>query len=87
MSAATGSVTEIVHVRLQDEGVEVWRPVRARKLASGAYELASDPAPPDERWEFSPGEHVSVADRELAGGPATIAVSRFGHRGTRVGRH
>lgn len=87
MSAATGSFTEIVHVRLKDEGVEVWRPVRARKLASGAYELAPDPMPQDERWEFAPGDRVGVANRELAGGTATVAVSRSNPRGTRVGRN
>lgn len=76
MSVATDSFTEIIHVRLLDEGVEVWRPVRARKLASGAYELAPDPAPGDELWEFEPGTQVTTKHRLLDQGRAIIAVSR-----------
>ncbi|MBL8549886.1 MAG: hypothetical protein JNJ73_07855 [Hyphomonadaceae bacterium] len=67
MSAATGSFTETIHVRLLDEGVDVWRPVRARALGDGAYELAGDPAPPDESWEFAPGAKVGVKiDKNVA---------------------
>lgn len=60
MSAATGSFTETIHVRLLDEGTDVWRPVKARPLGDGAFELANDPVPPDESWEFGPGATVGV---------------------------
>lgn len=80
MSAATDMFTEIVHVRMLDEGVDVWRPVRARRLASDTYELASDPVPAEEVWEFAPGDHVKVANRHLSEGSASVtakvAVSR-----------
>ena len=76
MSAATDSLTEIVHVRLLEEATNVWRPVRARRLASGAYELAAEPAPGDETWEFAPGECVLVKTRSSPSDAATIAVAR-----------
>ena len=74
--AVPDSFSETVHVRLLDEGVDVWRPVRARRLAAGAYELAHEPAPDDEIWEFGPGECVCVEDRALSEGAARVAVAR-----------
>ena len=73
MSAATDSFTEIVHVRLLGEGTDVWRPVRAHRLAAGKYELCSDPAPEDETWEFAPGSHVKVEERILSEGAAKVS--------------
>lgn len=76
MSAAMDSFTETIHVRLLDEGVEVWRPVRARALGKGVFELSSDAAPDDEVWEFAPGEKVAVAKRRSAQGePFSAAVA------------
>ena len=47
MSAATASSTELmtIYVRLLNEGVDVWRPVRARRLGDATYEIATDPVP------------------------------------------
>jgi hypothetical protein len=87
MSAATDLFTEIVHVRLLDEGVDVWRPVRARPLPTGAYELAPDPIPSGELWEFAPGEQVSVKDRSFGDGSGIVAVSRSGRQRKPAGRH
>jgi hypothetical protein len=76
MSAATASATEVqtVHVKLLDEGVDVWRPVAARRVSRSVFELASDPPPEDETWEFQPGQRVEVRSQALSGGPALVAV-------------
>jgi hypothetical protein len=66
---------------LLDESTDVWRPARARRLASGAYELAPSPVPADESWEFAPGDHVEVQTRVLSGGAAHVAVARTEKRG------
>lgn len=82
MSAATDSFTETVHVRLLDEGVDVWRPVSARALGNGAFQLSPEAAPADEAWEFPPGATVGVAKRKTAEGEVAIAIAppRRGHR-------
>lgn len=85
MSVATDSFTEIIHVRLLDEGVDVWRPVRARRLPSGVYELAADPVPADEVWEFEPGAQVTTKHRLLDQKRAIIAVSRSQKRAKPAG--
>lgn len=75
MSAAMASSTEpaIIYVRLLNEGVDVWRPVRARRLGEATYEIAADPVPADEEWSFQPGDIVVGEPRRLnddsEGGP------------------
>ena len=77
MSAATVSATErtVVHVRLLDEGVDVWRPVEATRVSASTYRLSDAPVPEDEAWSFGPGETVVAEPRE--GSPRTlVAVAR-----------
>ncbi|WP_413578602.1 hypothetical protein ACLVWU_08700 [Bdellovibrio sp. HCB290] len=70
----------IIHVRLLDEGVDVWRPVSAVKQnESNVYLILPSPSnviPEGEHWEFSPGEKVFAEKRELSDGPALIAYKR-----------
>jgi len=48
-----------VYVALLDEGVDVWRPVRAKHLAGDVYQIADQPYDAEtERWEFVPGDVV-----------------------------
>lgn len=78
MSAATASSTDsvTVHVRLLDEGVDVWRPVQAKAVSQSIYRLAETPVPPDEVWAFQPGDIV-VAEPHGATRPAMlVAVAR-----------
>jgi hypothetical protein len=80
MSAAMASSTEIdtVFVRLLDEGVDVWRPVPARRLSEATFRLSDAPAPEDETWSFQPGEIV-VAEHRLENGVVSkelFAVAR-----------
>jgi hypothetical protein len=54
------SIEEIViYVKLLDEGIDVWRPIRARLVASNIYEILEQTYDHDiETWEFEPGEQV-----------------------------
>ena len=77
MSAATASSTErvTVHVRLLDEGVDVWRPVEAVRLSQSTYRLSQAPAPDDETWSFRPGDTVVAEVRDGAPGAPRILVA------------
>lgn len=75
MSAATDMFTDTVYVRLLDEGTDVWRPVSARELGNGVYELSAEPAPEFEHWEFGPGRVVASEKRNLSSGTTIVAVA------------
>lgn len=78
MSAAMASSTDWteVHVRLVDEAVDAWRPVKARALSEHVFHLSQDPVPTDEQWAFQPGEEVVVERRRSDGTDVLIAVAR-----------
>lgn len=73
MSVAMGSGTETVHIRLLEEGVDVWRPVLAVALGGDVYRLAEQPIPETEHWEFNPGDEV-VTCRRGTGEEAFLAA-------------
>jgi hypothetical protein len=75
MSAATGSGTETIYVRLLEEDVEVWRPVEAAPLGRGRYRLPPNPDPGTETWEFEDRD-VAAEPRRLSGGEVMVAVAR-----------
>jgi hypothetical protein len=63
-------------VALQDEGVDVWRPVQAERLTDGHYRIISENADPeDERWAFPTGSVVRCQARALEGEVQLVAVS------------
>jgi hypothetical protein len=66
----------VVHVRLLDEGTDVWRPVEAERLGETTYRLAYDPVPVDERWTFQPGDIVVVERRGDQTDGSLIAVAK-----------
>lgn len=77
MSAATASSTDtLVHVRLLNESVDVWRPVAAEALSEHVFRLAGEPVPNDEVWAFEPGDEVVVEQRERDGALVRVAVAR-----------
>ena len=87
MSAATASSTDTatIFVRLLDEGVDVWRPVPARRLSEATYRLSEAPVPEDEVWSFQPGDIV-VAEHRPENGAASkelFAVARASDFDTR----
>jgi hypothetical protein len=68
--AATDDAIVTVHVRLLDEGTEVWRPTMAERLPDGTYRLAPTPEydVTTETWEFPPGTIVVCSQHRLAEG-------------------
>jgi hypothetical protein len=51
--------TEEIYVSLLDEGVDVWRPVRAERLGGNVYRILSQPYDREvEAWQFEPGDEV-----------------------------
>jgi hypothetical protein len=49
--------TEQIYVELLDDGVQVWAPVVAEKLADDLYQLP-EVSPGDQIWAFAPGSVV-----------------------------
>jgi hypothetical protein len=48
-----------VFVRLLDENVDVWRPVKAERIAPDRFRILEQPYDRGtERWEFEPGDEV-----------------------------
>jgi hypothetical protein len=61
-----------VYVRLVDEGVDVWRPVRAVHEADDVYRIVSQPVE-GERWEFPSGSRVRCRSQMLSDGDELVA--------------
>ena len=57
-----------LHVRLLNEGREIFRPTRGLKMGAGLFKLVASPNydSEGEAWEFLPGTVVRV---EMHGGP------------------
>lgn len=65
---------DTIYVALLDEGIDVWRPVAARRLSSDRYLiLDQDYDPAIERWEFEPGTVVRCRAADRDGGQILIA--------------
>jgi len=64
-----------IYVSLLDEAVDVWRPIEAFSEGESLYRIPEGPTPGDETWEFPPGSLVRCEWRELAEGPALVAVA------------
>jgi hypothetical protein len=70
--------TDIVHVALLDEGVNVWRPAPAVKIDAQTYVLLrpDNYDPEDETWEFPPGSMVICQSRQISDGTILAAIRR-----------
>ncbi len=80
MSAATASSTDVtIFVRLVDEGVDVWRPVQARRLSETTYQIADEAIPEGEAWAFSPGDIVVAEHRGSERDASLVAVALATH--------
>jgi hypothetical protein len=49
--------TAMIYVQLLDEGIKVYRPVKAKQLGENLYEIMEH-NPDDEIWEFNYGDFV-----------------------------
>lgn len=66
-----------IFVRLLDECVEVWRPVKADRIASDRFRIAEQAYDPGtERWEFEPGDEVICELVEADDGSFLAATKR-----------
>ncbi|MDQ0419271.1 hypothetical protein J2045_000281 [Peteryoungia aggregata LMG 23059] len=68
---------DTIHVRLLDEPVSVWRPVKAKALGNGRFVILPQEVPDYEKWEFAPGETVAVEAHVSAAGDYFRAVSAY----------
>jgi hypothetical protein len=65
-----------VYVALVDDGVPVWRPVRARHVSGNVYTISDQAYDTEvETWEFTPGMEVVCEERILSGGKCLVAIT------------
>lgn len=66
-----------VFVSLLDEGVDVWRPVRAKRLGGTVYKIVDQPYEREiETWQFEPGDAVVCELIDSGDGPILAATRR-----------
>lgn len=64
-----------IFVRLQDEGIDVWRPVESQATSMpGVYILDGRDEQAEEIWQFAPGSRVEVEEKLLEGDFVLVAV-------------
>lgn len=65
-----------IYIQLLEEGTKVFRPVPAKEIENGIYEIQGfEIYDPDfESWEFSPGSFVKVEEQNLEGEMVLVAV-------------
>jgi hypothetical protein len=69
-----------IFVKLLDEGVDVWRPVRAEHIQGNVYKIVDQPYDrEDESWQFEPGDEVICEMVELSASDI-LAATRLAHR-------
>jgi hypothetical protein len=63
-----------IYMPLLDEGVDVWRPVKATKLTTDTYRIEG-PIPDDEEWAFAPGSVVRCERKSFSEGVGLAAIA------------
>jgi hypothetical protein len=58
-------MNQTIYIALIDEGVDVWRPVKAKPMGDDLF-LLLGPVPPDELWEFQPGQVVRCREKAFS---------------------
>jgi hypothetical protein len=61
------ALTTKIFVRLLDEGTECWRPVNAKPIGDGVFQILGT-VPPTESWEFAPGSRVRCQPKTFEDG-------------------
>jgi hypothetical protein len=76
-SSIMKSKDETIYVALLDEGVDVWRPVAARRISGDTYVIADQDYDRDvETWEFGPGTAVRCR-KELRDGRQILVAKEM----------
>jgi len=66
-----------IYVALLDEGVDVWRPIKAELVQGDTYRIVSQPYDRTlEAWQFEPGERVICKLIDSNEGQILAAVQR-----------
>jgi hypothetical protein len=65
--------THTIYVYLEDEGVDVWRPVQAVRTGESTFQILG-PIPEYEVWQFQPGENVCCNERVFEGGSKVLCT-------------
>ncbi len=65
---------ETVYMPLEDEGVDVWRPVAARRESDGSYTTVEQSQGREERWRFPIGTRVRCDMRTFEDGKTGLAA-------------
>ena len=66
---------ETIYVSLPEEGVPVWRPVSARLIKPGVYQLDPTLSVKDhEVWEFQPGDKVVCEKKDFSNGTTGLVA-------------
>ena len=68
-----------IYVALLNEGLEVWRPVKALRLSPSKYKILEDNEYDNEseQWEFPPGTIVMCEKKKIKDGVIEAAVSKI----------
>ena len=65
-----------IYVLLLEEGIDVWRPVRAIEVSRATFRIIESQSPESaETWQFHEGQEVVVEDRALNGYQVLVAVA------------
>lgn len=69
-------MTETIYIPLEDEGTDVWRPVRAERIRDGSYRIVDDGTYDSslERWRFLPGSVVVCESKTISSGQVLAAT-------------
>lgn len=75
--ASVAVMTErYIYVLLLDEGLDVWRPVRAIEISPACFKIIeSESQESGEIWQFNEGQEVLVENRLLDGEEVLVAVA------------
>ncbi len=66
-----------IYVALLDEGVDVWKPVRAEQLSDNTYRILSQPYDRTiETWQYDPGDVVLCEMVESSDGRILAATKK-----------
>ena len=72
-SAGSKATVRKLYVRLLDEGVDVWRPVRGLHQSENVYRILSE-ARDSERWEFGSGTYVRCRSQTFSDGEKRLVA-------------
>jgi hypothetical protein len=61
-----------IYIELMNEGTNCWRPVEAKDLGDGRFQILGS-QPEGEEWQFRPGEIVECRKKQFQDGLCIVA--------------